>query len=289
MEPIEFEHGSWGTKATIRAPWQDSMLRLLVNMEVNDLHLNTGKGWKGKVDFLSHLPHLQSLVIIDQGLDSLEPVHTLNKLVRLSLSTYSDTPINFDSFPELEICDFEWIRGSQSLFSRTSLRRLGLNSYKGKSSSGFSNLTRLDTLSIGNTSIKELAGLGALENLSYLSLFNLRSLTAIDGIGELRKLKVLEMQRCPKIDEVTKIFQLESLEQLLLLDMGRIESIRGIEKLTDLQAFLFYGSSDVEDGDLSPLTMLSKLSVINFRDRNHYTHKLEDFKVQKFLPPRMSG
>ena len=276
---IDFENGQWGKKATIRTPWNSLMLSVLLSSNIRELELNWGKGWKGEVEFLRRLPDLRSLTLIDRVLDHIEPVHVLHRLLDLKLLTYSDSPVDFDSFPELQTLDFEWIKGSNSLFNRESLRSLSVNSYKGKSSAPFGKLTRLDSLWIANSPIKDLTGLSPLQDLSYLSLKNLRSLASLDGIEELRNLKVLEMHACPKIDVVTKIFELDKLERLLLLAMGRIESIRGIENLTDLKSFLFYGSTDIVDGDLSPIKRLPKLSDIHFANRKHYSHKFEEFDV----------
>jgi hypothetical protein len=134
MSNIEFEKGEYGIKATIKTVWQDSFLKLLIENEVKELELNDGKGWRGNdVNFLQWLPNLKALTIIDFDIKSIEAVHYLSELQKMDISTYCKTPINFDSFQKLTECGFEWIKGSDSLFERSSIKRLFINSYDQKS------------------------------------------------------------------------------------------------------------------------------------------------------------
>jgi hypothetical protein len=62
-----------------------------------------------------------------------------------------------------------------------------------------------------------------------------------------------------------------------LLNIGNIETIKGIENLKDLNDFIFYESTNILDGDLYPITKLENLKKIAFQNRRHYSHKREDF------------
>ena len=59
--------------------------------------------------------------------------------------------------------------------------------------------------------------------------------------------------------------------------MGNIESIKGIEELKELSIFLFYESTNIIDGDISPVFKLANLSKISYQNRKHYSHKREEF------------
>jgi len=278
MKGIEFKEGEWGTKAVIRSEWQDSFVNILLGKRTMELELNDGKGWFGtNIDFLRYLPQLKSLDILRLPLDSIEPIHYLNELVELGLTTYSDTPVNFGSFPKLEHCGFEWIKGSDSLFDCKSLKTLGLNNYKKKNSEPFSKLVNLKKLTLLNSGIESLAGIAKLSGLTYLSIANLGNLASLDGIQNLGSLEVLEIQRCKNINRISEIFELNKLERLLILDSGDIDSIHGIENLVNLEEFIFYESTNIIDGDISPVLELKKLKSISFQNRRHYTHKREDF------------
>ncbi|MDB5089168.1 MAG: hypothetical protein JWR09_3162 [Mucilaginibacter sp.] len=275
---IEFENGDYGTKAIIKTEWQDSFLRLLLDKEVKELELNDGKGWYGdNVDFLQYLPGLKSLIIIDLRIKSIEAIHYLNGLLKIQISTYCKTHVNFNAFPNLVDCGFEWRKGSDSLFECKTLRRLGINRYNKNNSAVFSSLINLEKLTILNSNLENLEGVFLLKELKYLSIANLKKITSLKGIETLQCLEDLEIQSCKGIHNISEVFKLHKLERFLLLDSENIESIKGIENLTELTAFLFYESTNIIDGDLSPLFKLKKLSKISFQNRKHYTNKREEF------------
>lgn len=275
---VEFEQGIWGTKAIIRKPWHGSILELLREKDTRELELNLGKGWKGEnIDFLEHLPDLRVLTILDLTLKSVEPIHCLHNLTELGLSVYSDTPVDFNCFQNLLLCDFEWIKGSDSLFECKSLRGLGLNNYKNTNSEPFSNLVNLEKLTLMNSRVESLDGIFKLKKLKYLSVARLRKLVSIHGIEQLRDLEELEIYSCKGINSVSEGFNLKRLKRLLLINLGDVDSIKGIENLTELEEFLFYEATNIIDGDISPVMSLQKLKNISFQNRRHYTHRREDF------------
>ena len=275
---IEFSRSTYGVKAVIKTIWKDSFLKLLLDKEVKELELSDGKGWHGKnVDFLESLPHLKSLVIIDLNIKSIDAIHHLNELTKLEIITYCKKSIDFNSFPKLTDCSFEWIKGSESLFEMSNIERLFINNYKGKSSIIFSKLVNLEELIILNSPIEDLKGISFLGNLKSLRLGNLRKITSLQGLEHLQQLEELEIQRCKGLSTVFEVFSLKSLKRLLLLDLGNIASIRGIETLSYLEEFLFYESTNIVDGDISPVLTLKNIAKISFQNRRHYTHKREDF------------
>lgn len=275
---IGFEKGLFGTKAIIKGPWQDKFLKLFKKLEVQELELNDGKGWRGdNLDFLKHLTNLKSVIIIDFSIKSIEAVHFLKELIKLEISTYSKTPIDFKAFPELVDCSLEWSNSSESLFEVLSLKKLLINSYNKKSSDNFSKFINLEELSILNSQIEDIQGLSKLKNIKALRLGNLKKLTSLKGLNNLHELVELEIQKCKGIFTISEIQKLNKLERLLLLDSGNVPSIKGIEKLANLKDFIFYESTNIVDGDLTPLTKLSSLKKVSFQNRRHYSHKREDF------------
>jgi len=275
---IEFENGLYGIKATIKTTWQDSFLQILIDNEVQELILNNAKGWQGdNVDFLQWLPDLKSIAIIDMRLKSIGAVHYLHNLLQIQLITYANQPIDFTSFPELVVCDFEWIRGSDSIFSCTVLKSLCINRYNSKSSETFKVLKNLEKLTLLNSPIENIEGLSALSNLKYLRLANLKKLKSLDGLENLTQLEELKIHSCKGTSVITNIFKLVKLKRLHLLETGTIESIKGIENLFELWDFIFYGSTNILDGDISPVLKLKNLAKISYQNRKHYSHKREDF------------
>ncbi len=278
MSEIDFEQGKFGLKATIKVRWTDSLIELLRERNIRELELNIGKGWRGKsIEFLKELPSLKALTVQDQTLEAIEPIHSLHNLVELGLSTYSDTPVDFSAFPKIEKCGFEWIKGSDSLFDCVGLKSLGINNYKKKSSEPFSKLKQLEHLAILNSGIGELNGVFGLTNLSTLRLTRLRKIDSLGGIEALTNLEELEIQTCKGINSVLPSFSLNKLKKLFLLNIGNIDTLHGIENLTELEQLVFDESTNIIDGDLSPILSLRKLKKVAFQNRRHYTHRREDF------------
>ncbi len=280
-DEIEFEPSVYGTRAIIKSPWKDSYLEILLSKEIIELELNLGKGWRRGNDeslkFLEFLPQLQGLLVLDLGADLIESIHYLKKLRLLNLTTYCKTKINFNEFPNLEDCFIEWRKGCESLFECKTLRKLGINRYDGKNSNVLSKLSNIERMSIFNSRFLDLTGLSALINLKNLRITNLRNITSLEGIESLQNLEDLMIQSCKNIHSVSEVFNLTKLKRFLLLDCGEIDTIKGIENLTELSDFLFYESTNILDGDLTPILKLKNLSVISYQNRKHYTHKREDF------------
>lgn len=278
MSEIDFEQGKFGVKATIKTKWKDSLIDLLVNRDIRELELNIGKGWRGKnIEFLKELPHLRSLVIGDLTLELIEPIHYLHELIELELETYSDSPVKFNAFPKLTSCWFEWIKGSDSLFDCRNLKSLGVNNYKKKSSEPFSRLMKLEQLALLNSPVEDLAGLFELKHLKELRIARLSKITDLGQISLLKELKILDIGTCKGIRSVSEVFFLGKLKALFLSNIGDIETLRGIESLTELEQLIFDESTNIVDGDLSPILSLKRLKKISFQNRRHYTHRREDF------------
>lgn len=279
MSEIDFEQGQFGTKAIVKVKWHDSLLEVLLKHDIRELELNIGKGWRGKnIEFLKELTQLRSLIIGDLTLDLIEPIHYLHELIELELETYSDIPVDFSAFPKLTDCWFEWIKGSDSLFDCKGLKSLGVNSYKKKSSEPFSNLEQLENFSLLNSSVEDLNGIFKLTKLTSLRIARLRKVTSLNGIEALEDLEALEIATCKSIRSFTEIFSLTKLKTLFLLNTGDIATLHGIENLTELEKFIFYESTNIVDGDLSPILGLKKLKSIGFQNRRHYNHRSEDLR-----------
>lgn len=275
---ILIEEGSYGKKASINTAWHNDFIKILNDSEIKELELNDGKGWScNSLDFINNLPDLKALTIIDLKIENIEPIHFLKGLLKLEIITYCKTPLNFKSFPNLIECSLEWRRGSETLFELANLKTLFINNYDKKESNAFSSFSKLEDLSILNSKTVNLEGVSQLGELKKLRIANLKYLNDLKGLEYLKQLEVLEIQKCKSVNDVSPIFLINRLNHLSLIDLGVIRSLKGIDNLTDLSTLLFYESTNVEDGDLTPLFKLKKLKKISFQNRKHYSHKREEF------------
>lgn len=275
---IQLEDGMYGRRAVITGAWSDEMTDFLVDNGIVELELNDGKGWRGSdLFFLAKLTHLKSFKIIDLKISSVEPIHFLHELRALEVTTYCKTGIRFSAFPGLEECALEWRSNSDSLFDCITLKKLFTNRYPGGDISPFGKLINLESLAILNSPVKTLLGLSTLTKLRSLRLANLSRLTSLDGIEEMADLEDLDVNTCRSLGSIDAVSFLPQLRKLYLNNDGKISSLKPLKKLHGLEAVLFYESTNILDGDLSPLLLQSNLCRVSFQNRRHYTHRREEF------------
>ncbi|HKS80181.1 MAG TPA: hypothetical protein VJR23_01630 [Candidatus Acidoferrales bacterium] len=280
IEGITLEDGKYGKRAVATSVWSGEITDFLVDRGIKELELNDGKGWRGSdLSFLAKLPNLHALTIIDLKIPSVEPVHLLPELRALEIITYCKTEIRFEVFSHLEECALEWRPRAVSLFDRTTLKRLFINRYDGKAVDRFANLVGLESLAILNAQVDNVRALGALTNLRSLRLANLKRLTSLEGIEHLVNLEELEIHTCRAIGSIEQLSALSRLRRLNLNNDGNIKTLRPLEGLTSLESVIFYESTNVVDGDLTPLLRGKHLSRVSFQDRRHYSHRRGDFGV----------
>ncbi len=279
----KLEDGEYGLRAVVTSAWAPDMARYLLAHNVLELELNYAKGWHGNdLSFLKQLPQLRAFKIIDWGISSVQPIHFLHDLRRLDVMTHCKTPITFSEFPELEDCSLEWRPKSELLFSCTTLKKLFVNRYNAKDVDSFSNLVNLESLAILNAPVNNLRGLSPLKRLKYLRLANLRQITSLAGIEGLADLEELNLDTCRAIDSIGEVGSLSGLRKLHVSNAGEIESLKPLEKLSDLEWVTFVESTNIRDGDLSPLLRQKNLSRVSFQNRRHYSHRREDFGAAYF-------
>ena len=278
ISPVLFENGDYGLRAVLKSAWSD-----LAGAEINrrtcaEIEINHAKGWKGNdLSFLAGFPKLKALKIIDFAISSVEPIHALRELRALEVMTYCRTPIRFSSFPMLENCGLEWRSGTESFFECVTLKKAFVNCYSGRDLKSFTKLVNLESLAILSAPIETLGGLSELAHLRVLRLGNLKKLYSLAGIEGLVTLEELEIHTCRGITSIQEIAGLSRLRRLHLNNDGAINSLSPLNKLDGLESVLFYESTNIVDGDLSPLMRQKHLSRISFQNRRHYSHRREEF------------
>ncbi len=281
MVQIKYEDGEFGCRAVpSTSEWSQAITRDLLENTVVELELNHAKGWKGiDLSFLADLPRLKSIIIIDWRIASVEPIHCLTELRALKVSTYCSTEIRFSAFPRLERCSLEWRPKADTVFDCTTLKSLFLNRYNGKDTGRFTKLVNLESLGILNAPVDNLHGLSSLKKLRSLRLGNLRRLISLAGIEDLTGLEELDINTCRRICSIDEVGSLVRLKKFYLNNCGDIASLKPLEKLESLTSVLFYESTNILDGDLTPLVRNKALSSVAFKNRRHYSHRREDFGV----------
>jgi hypothetical protein len=280
MDGIQFEDGQYGRRAIITSTWSDEMTDYLLRNGIVEIELNDGKGWRGNdLQFLARLPHLEWLKILDFKISSVDSLHSLHKLRTLEVMTYCRTEIRFSEFPVLEECALEWRPKATSLFDCTTLKKLFVNRYDGKDVSRFARLVNLESLAVLNAPTGNLHGFSTLKELRTLRLANLKRLTSLAGIEMLANLEEFEIHTCRGVRSIKPVGYLSRLRKFHLNNDGNVESLKPLLKLSGLESVSFYESTNILDGDLSPLLNQKNLSRVSFQNRRHYSLRREDFSV----------
>ena len=281
-DKFTLEVGKHGARLVLRSPWSNEIGSYIVQHKIKEVHLNYALGFKGKdLSFLKTVSHLIGLKIIHWTIEDISPIHDLHSLRYLEISTYCKTEVDFSQFPLLEECGLEWRPKAKSIFKSQGLKKLFLNKYSGRDTENFGNLLNLESLSIANSPIEDIHGLRNLSKLKFLGLYNLRKLKTLSGIEQLIDLEELEVNGCRTLVSIKEVKHLINLKKLHFCDDGDIETMKPLGSLTQLEEVLFYDSTKIVDGDLSPLTKLKRLMNVSFQERPHYTHKRTDFQRPK--------
>jgi Leucine-rich repeat (LRR) protein len=276
--PVNIGSGKWGPKATVTGDWSAAVEDCIRSQDVKELELNAAKGWRGSdVRFLERLPGLNALTVIDHSIKDVTAIHALRGLKYLDVNTYCKTPVDFGNHPQLDECALEWRPGSESLFAHRGVRKVFVNKCPLKDLRAMAMMTSLESLSLASPKLETLQGVEALTALTFLGLYVARRLTSVDGVQAVPNLVHLEVNDCPKIRDIAPIAALYRLRNLQLCNDGDIETIKPLGALKELEQFLFYESTNVLDGDLSPLKSLPKLRHVTFMDRMHYTLRRSEF------------
>lgn len=275
---ISLENGKYGRRAVLHSGWSDSLLEYLNCNAVCELELNQARGWHGRdLSFLAKLPNLKVFEIFDLNIRDIITIHSLHNLRQIGITTYCSSPVDFSAFPQLESCTLQWRRGAASVFECANLKELFINGYSGEGSVPFGKLFTLESLSLLNASIENLNGLRSLQRLRCLRLGNLARLESLAGIEHLVSLEELEVHTCRKVASIAEIGSLAKLRRLAINNDGNIASLKPLDQLTNLESILFYESTNIVDGDLSPLWRQKHLKRIAFKNRPHYSARREDF------------
>lgn len=272
--------GEYGPRAILTGPCSRATLASLERRSIVELELNHAFGWRGDdIRFVASLPQLQVFDILDFLIEDIDPIHELRNLRSLGVSTYCKSEIRFSAFPLLEHCGIEWRAKAKSVFDCISLKHLFLNRYSGKNASDIGRLTRLESLEVLNAPVADLSGLSSLPVLKSLRIANLRCLESLDGLGEIGSLEELTIDTCRKVQSIAELARLLKLRTLVLNNLGEIESIRPIAGLRELRDVRFVESTNIVDGDLTPLAGLPRLKELSFKNRRHYSHRREQFEA----------
>ncbi len=270
------ESDKYGKKFSPKGYLDDEAVAFIKKENITELELNASKEWrKGNLEKLKDLSHLKALSIIAFTLKDIAPIHYLNNLRFLKILTYCNSEINFSAFPKLKEAYLEWRPRAKSIYQARTLEKIYIIKWAGDNLEAFSQLNKLRSLTIGPTRIKAI-GNPNLVNLAFLGIYHARNLQSFAGIENLQGLKKLDVDTCRKITDLGPVAALKKLKAFHFCNNDGINSLKPLASLPELETVFFNESTNILDGDMTPLKSLP-LKNVSFVDRRHYNMKNVEF------------
>ncbi|MBC6989875.1 hypothetical protein [Hymenobacter sp. BT491] len=260
----------------ITGRWVDGFADLIQAHHVQHLYLNHARGWQSEsYRFLADLPSLSTVDIIDHHSAGIAALECHSALQALSLNVTPTEAIDFSNFPHLKKCFLHYNHRVQSIFDAPALEELSLTGLQKGEVDRLAKLGTLTRLTLADSSVEDLRFLEALRgHLQVLELLNCYRVSDFAPIAGLTNLRRLNIDGYKDVGSVAFVQNLPHLE-ILLLNVGAIQSLAPLGRVTSLKALALYGPrTRVVDGDLQPLTHLPDLSMLMLVNRRHYSHKL---------------
>lgn len=214
---------------------------------------------------LESLPNLQRLYLYSSG-NSGSGIVTKDLTCLSGLTRLSEVNIEADGL--------ESFRGIENLTELTSLRIYNSGNYDTASLRDISqlkNLTKLKELQMYVAAdiqdFSALSGLTGLTNLNVYGNFICSDLSFLSGLTELRELYFNGDSQNTRMNDLTAIQNLTKL-QTLHLSVGALESLHGLENLTNLTDLYLMGNG-ASFTDTAPLQDLSKVKTLRLPNRGY--------------------
>lgn len=259
----------------VKGPWRAELAAYVNEYGIKALYFNSSLGWKGEdFSFLAELPDIEELNILTSTASGLTALESLKRLEDLSLTCATKDKVDFTQLSALTSCYLYWWTGAQSIVYCVGLEEAYFDKIKLKDFNALGELKALKKLTLANTPMTSLAFLSELRALRELALLNCKKIDSFEPIASCQGLSRLTISGSKQLATIDFLASQSGLEILDLSDNGDLDDIQVLRHLTDLKAFSFAGSTNVIDGDLSPLEQLPKLAMLMFQPRRHYSHKL---------------
>ena len=261
-----------GRTLVVTSSWTAEAEAALDRSDVDGVWLNYARGFsEPDLSFVGEWP-IRRLLVLDRKITDLSPLGRLGRtLEELSVQAAPGTPVDLAGLPRLTSLAAAWDEVDDTLHEPEGLREIVTFDYDEVDLQPLSVQSSLE-----NVTLKAAPRLESLYGVDHFALRKLqvalaRELEDIDALAiASQSLREVDFETCLGIYDIESLSELAQLRFLGISDCGRIPSIRPLVTLTQLECLYAWGSTRVEDGDLSPLLHLPRLKEIRMRDRREY-------------------
>lgn len=238
--------------------------------------ISPGMGFSlADLEFLKDHPYVRGISLPEADKLEISGLRYLHNLEYLLVDGNRE-PLDISPFGDLRELRVDWHPKLLQTPAGQNLRVLAMWKYKPRSKdlTELSVLPALEDLSIVQSPLISIRGVGRFRNLRRIELSYLTKLESIAGIEELRdsQLEILECEKCKKIRNHAAVRAVPSLRVVRFNDCGEIPNIGFLDDLPNLEDFRFV-NTNVVDGDLRPLL---RMKSVGFFKKKHYSHTPEE-------------
>jgi hypothetical protein len=269
-------------------PHEGNIKNLLSSgLKFKNIEINSAMGLIAQnLDFLALIDFIEGISIVGSKEYDLSSLARLKNLKYLRVTTGISQSTDFSRFENLEYLCIDHNRYVKNVAKLPGLRTLIIHAYKNSDLTEFEFCNNLKSLSLIISSISSLVGIQNLKRMECLNLFKCKALLSLDNIENLEKLETLDLEGCPNFKDLAPLKNLELLSKLYIHDCKDIKSIKPIKDLHNLQVISLTGSTNIIDGDMTPLLGRKHTTIT---PRSHYVPPAGDIeKVNGIVYPKQS-
>jgi hypothetical protein len=266
-----------GRTLVVTGRWSAAAERLVAAGEVDGVWLNYARGFsEPDLEFLDAWP-IRRLKVLDRKLTDLTPLERLGSAIRvLSVQAGSGAVIDLAKFPRLSKMGVSWHLIRETIGRAPGLQIVTALDYDESDLWPFARNEALRFLALKNAPrLESLAGVQELSQLTTLHVRLARRLQDISDVSYVSAtLRDFSLESCNHLGSLEGIQDLPGLQVLEFGDCGRIRSLAPVALLLNLEVIRAFGSTWVEDEDLTPLTHLPLLRELRMKDRQPYVPRV---------------
>jgi hypothetical protein len=271
-----------GRTLVVTGRWTSEAEAAVQRTDVDGVWLNYARGFcEPDLLFVGEWP-IRRLLVLDRSITDLRPLARLSETLEdLSFEVAPGIPVDLAELPHLRDLAATWEAVRDSLYASEHIQRLVVVDYDEVDLGPLSVQPSLQEIQlVGAPRLEALHGIASFPTLGILKIALARDLYALDEIAaSAATLRKLDFESCADIYDLDVLSTLSELRWLGISDCMGIPSIKPIGELGVLETLYAWGTTRVEDSDLSPLLALSKLKEIRMRDRREYRPRLAEVKA----------
>ncbi|QGN59040.1 hypothetical protein [Nostocoides sp. HKS02] len=258
----------------VQTEWTPALHDAFIKSGADGLVANYARGFEGPgLDFVGRLP-LRRLNVLDRGISDLTPIHDLgNSLEELRVQSAPGSHIDLALLPRLTVLSCAWDQIKSSVDHAERIEELFLSPYTEIDLKPLQHLTSLRSLQMKQRPrVRSLDGVQTMPWLARLGIYG-ALLEDTSALAELASpvLTRLDLASCRRLTSLSDLSGLVGLRELDVSEAGSLESLRPIAGLTYLERLYLYGSTTIDDGDLTPLLTMARMQDLRLMNRRHYS------------------